>query len=84
MPLYEYKCQNCGQSFTNSSTIAERKKPCDAPCKECGETAVEQVLGFAGIADPVKLGRVKPPAGFNEVLRNIKKGNPGSTVKIRD
>ncbi len=84
MPLYDYKCQKCGHKVTKSSTIANRKQPCEAPCESCGETSVEQVLAFGGIADPVKLGRVKPPAGFNEVLRNIKNGNPGSTVNIRD
>lgn len=85
MPLYDYKCSQCGHSFTQSSTIANRKIPVESPCPECDKhDTISQVIGASNIGDPVRMGRIKPPAGFNEVLRNIKKGNKGSTINIRD
>jgi len=84
MPLYEYKCSECNDTFTVSSSIDDRKKVLDDPCKVCGNSGIIQKLSFGGIADPIRLGRIKPPDGFNEVLRNIKKGNAGSNINIRD
>lgn len=84
--LYDYKCSQCGHSFTKSSSIANRKIPVESPCPECGkDDTISQWIGAApAIGDPHRMGRIKPPDGFNEVLRNIKKGNKGSTIKIRD
>jgi len=85
MPLYDYKCSQCEHTFTKSSSIADRKIPVESPCPECGqEGTISQLIGAPGIGDPHRMGRIKPPSGFNEVLRNIKKGNPGSTINIRD
>jgi hypothetical protein len=33
------------------------------------------------MADPVRLGRVKVPDGFRDLLRTIHKGTPGSVIK---
>ena len=84
--LYSYRCKKCDHLFDKRLMMAERKQPESEPCPECGETGhVFQTLTSAPyFGDPVRMGRKKPAAGFNEVLRNIKKGNPGSTVKIHD
>ena len=42
---------------------------------------IEQLVhGFPGTVDPTRLGRVKPDDGFKDVLKHVKKGNPGSTI----
>lgn len=85
MPLYYYKCRECDHSFKEFLSMDDRKIPVNAPCPECKvEHSIFQELGYAGVVDPIRIGRKKPPSGFNEVLRNIKKGNPGSTVRIHD
>lgn len=33
------------------------------------------------IGDPVRLGFTKPPDSFNDLLKNIKKRNPGSNIE---
>lgn len=83
MPMYDYKCQSCGDQFKEMLSIADRKVPCESPCRNCGGE-VRQQLGFAAICDPIRMGITKPSAGFNEVLRTIKAGNPNSTVRVRD
>lgn len=85
MPIYDYKCSDCGHTFTQNLRIAERKQPIESPCPECEkEGNITQVIGGGAVVDPVRIGRIKPESGFNEVLRNIKKGNPGSNFNIRD
>ena len=54
-------------------------------CESCGDFKLKHViLKTGGFTDPVSLGRVKPSDGFNEVMRNIRDGNPNSTVRVRD
>jgi putative FmdB family regulatory protein len=42
MPIYEYKCQQCGSSFEQIRSIAERDK--DLLCPKCHSTRVERQL----------------------------------------
>ena len=32
MPIYEYKCENCGHEFEEMLHFSERDNPIDAPC----------------------------------------------------
>jgi len=34
------------------------------------------------MADPMRMGITKPDDGFKDLLKTIKKGNPGSTIKV--
>lgn len=44
MPLYEYKCRECG----TPTTLASRVENPDLPCRTCGEiTRHRRVFGFA-------------------------------------
>ena len=36
MPLYEYECQDCQDTFVDQLPIAERNAPCEAKCIKCG------------------------------------------------
>lgn len=86
MPLYDYKCETCGHIFEKNLKMVDRNKPTIEPCPKCGEVAVKPYMGNTApsLADPIRLGRQKPPSGFNEVLRNIQKISPGNTIKVRD
>lgn len=75
MPLYEYVCDSCGNVFDEFSSIANRALPTENPCPSCGESKVRQNLTATPLADPVRLGRIKAPEGFRDVLRNVKKNN---------
>ncbi len=42
MPIYEYKCKACGQSFEKLSSIAE--KDSGKVCPFCGKRASEKLI----------------------------------------
>jgi len=37
MPLYEYKCDNCGYEFEEIHSINDQNVPCDQYCPNCEE-----------------------------------------------
>ena len=84
--MYDYRCSKCEHQFTKFVKISTRDVPCGEECPECGEIGgvIQVILSAPPLSDPWRSGRKKPPDGFNEVLRTIKKSNPGSTINIRD
>lgn len=82
--IYEYQCTNCGKEWEENRKMDDRKIPTEGPCPQCGVVAVRQKISGGGIADPIRLGKIKPPSGFNEVLKNIKKISPGNSINVRD
>lgn len=47
MPIFEYKCQKCGETFESFSQRASAIKP--PVCPACGSTEAERVFSvFAG------------------------------------
>lgn len=76
MPTYEYKCDACGLLFEESHFIADRKKPTESPCPECGEKKVRQdVRTSPGAAVDSTL---KPSNAFRDTLKKINAGQPPS------
>ena len=47
MPVYEYKCQDCGTKTDVKASIEEKSKGLDVRCEACGSLNVRQI--FAGI-----------------------------------
>jgi putative FmdB family regulatory protein len=85
MPAYDYKCSECSEEWEQNYKMDDRNIPLGEPCPKCGATdCVTQKIGSGGIGDAIRMGLTKPPAGFNEVLRNISKVSPNNTMKIRD
>jgi putative FmdB family regulatory protein len=82
MPLYEYICNSCQHVFDEFSSIADRNLPTEKPCPSCGEMSVTQKVGVTPLADPVRLGRIKAPEGFRDVLRNVKKNTYGCKFNV--
>ena len=81
MPLYEYQCKACEHYFTSMQSIDNLAVPTRSPCPECGAQRVEKIItGAPGLADPVRLGRIRPDDGFKEVLKKIHENNPGSSI----
>lgn len=75
MPEYKFLNKKTNKEYLLFMKISER----DQYLKDNPD--VEQLVhGFPGLSDPVKLGRKKPDQGFREVLRKIKKQNPGSNM----
>lgn len=80
MPMYDYACPSCNHEFEKNVKIANYQEP--QPCPECGGMADRMAVKTApSLGDPVRLGLLKPPEGFREVLRNIHTRNHGSVLK---
>ena len=67
MPYYNYRCEECGHVFEEKRSYDDMMVPTTNTCPNC------QVLGkviyspaFSGLADPVKLGHIRPPNAFME------------------
>ena len=85
MPVYEYGCNECSHEFEEFKTMAEYDVPLSEPCPSCYKVGyISRLISGADICDPVSLGVKKVPAGYNEVIKNIKKSYPGNTIEVRE
>ncbi len=51
MPIYEYRCHNCGTQFEKMTTMA---KADETPCKQCGSDDTERLLSVFGVSSSQK------------------------------
>ena len=82
MPLYVYKCNNCGESFEESHSIANRKTPTETECDHCNKKELFISLQPLQVSDPISLGRVKPSDSFRTHLQEMKDAHPGNNINI--
>uniref|UniRef100_A0A7C4G9I2 Zinc ribbon domain-containing protein n=1 Tax=candidate division WOR-3 bacterium TaxID=2052148 RepID=A0A7C4G9I2_UNCW3 len=45
MPVYEFKCEDCGKKFDIVATLAEKESGLSPACPKCGGMRVRQVFG---------------------------------------
>ena len=46
MPLYEYKCEDCGNEFEEMLHFSERDNPINDPCPSCkGKVQLKMSMG---------------------------------------
>lgn len=81
MPVYDYKCKNCGHTFDKVLSISKRNQPESQPCPSCGKHEVGIAVGLSSIVSGVSL-KDKRPDGFREVLKNIKKAHPNGGMQV--
>ena len=74
----EYLFERDGKEWTQWMTISERTK-----FLEENPDVTQLVNGFPSDGDSVKLGRTKTDDSFNDLLKQIKKNNVGSTIQTR-
>ena len=61
MPLYEYRCQDCGAEFEELVSFSARD---DVVCEQCGSKNVERLVsGFASGSDSAGDSAVCAPSG---------------------
>ena len=81
MPLYDYKCTACENTWDEMQTIANRNKPAKKPCPKCGQKKVIKLDASIQVIDPVRLGITRPDNGFKEVISKVKKAHPRNTMR---
>jgi putative FmdB family regulatory protein len=50
MPVYEFKCEKCGDVFEVMGSFAEREK--EHTCPKCGSTEVKQAISLFSAPPP--------------------------------
>ena len=75
MPTYKFQNNETGEEFELFMSISER----DEFVKN-NPNLTQLVHGFPGMADPTRIGRVRPDDGFRDVLKEVKKRNRGSNI----
>ena len=76
MPTYLFENKETGETFEVSMKISERDD-----FLKSNPNLIQLVNGFPGIGDPIRLGRVKPDSQFTDLLKKVKRNNPGSTIR---
>lgn len=79
MPIYDYKCPSCSTEFEKTVKMANYQDAQD--CPQCSTPSGRFVNGAPGIGDPMRLGLMKPPEVFRDLLRRMDARTPGSTLK---
>lgn len=81
MPTYEYQCDSCQYKWEEYRLIDERDIPIENPCPECNDNKVSRCVASAGIHSGRGLGKVDN--GFKDIIKQIKKNNPGNCIQER-
>lgn len=83
MPTYDYKCKNCGNSFDKLLKIKERFAPENEACPSCGNVGdVILYVSSPKIVSEVGSLLSKTSDGWKDRLKQIKKNNIRSTIKV--
>lgn len=94
MPNYDFQCSKCDLLVTDVQLlVADRDNPVGAPCPTNDEPndgiaddriicdgMMERVI--AGPAIGYRIGGIKTPDAFKDVLRTIKKNHLRSTINV--
>lgn len=82
MPIYNYACYSCDNSFSESHSIAERNIPTQTPCANCGGEMYIKI-GAPGFISDSKSTLTRAGSEWNDVVSRIKKGS-GKDNSIHD
>ncbi len=75
LPTYTFKDTQTGEVFDKLMKISEREEYLKS------NPHIESVISAPNLVDPIRLGGLRPPSGFKEVLKNIHERSPGSQLK---
>lgn len=78
MPTYTFRNKKTGKTREEFMSISE------ADAYEKANPHIERMCGAPGIADPWRLGRIKPDGGFRDLLRAVRKKHRGSNINTFD
>jgi putative FmdB family regulatory protein len=82
MPIYDFKCRACENTFESFKRISTREEPLSEACPSCGQLGyIELLLSAPAIIDPRKLGgRLPVNTKLQEKLQQIHAGTHGSRL----
>ena len=78
MPLYSYKCSDCGYEWDEFRTISERNEPINHPCSRCGKNNIIRCITSSSYMDSGVMNGDKnmEKSGVLSELNRIKEHHP--------
>lgn len=70
MPVYTFKDINTNDQFTTVMSMSEREEYLKA-----NPHIQQQIIAAPALGDSIRMGMVKPPESFRDILREVKKKN---------
>lgn len=66
MPLYEFRCKDCGRTFTLAYASVEAMESADPRCPACGSAALSQLITGVSVitSEERRMERMADPARF--------------------
>jgi putative FmdB family regulatory protein len=81
MPIYDYRCNDCGSDSREIRKIAERNGP--STCSSCGGSHVYIKVGAPALMTNGTGGILsKTDDGWKDTLKTIKKNNPLGNIDV--
>lgn len=86
MPIYDYHCSTCNETWEDVHTIADRKLPETVPCPKCNaqDTVSQSIVNTnLGMSYSIEAGRAMKTlhrSAFQDKLSQIHANTPGSNL----
>ncbi|MDA8752488.1 hypothetical protein N9M52_00610 [bacterium] len=77
MPIYQYKNEETGEISDHMMSISTMEQ------FDIDNPHMKKIIHAPAIGDSARLGIKKHDSGFNDLLKDIKKKNAGSTIRDR-
>ena len=79
MPMYDYICNECKETWEDNLSMANSEKPCGDKCPHCGKSGCvkKAVAGFPGVNVDTTLTADKVTGGrWSEIMGKINNDLP--------
>jgi putative FmdB family regulatory protein len=82
MPIYEYRCQDCGR--VSSFLILNSQEPFVPVCRQCGGRVLERILSrvHVRLSEETRLERLADPSQWSGLDENDPKGMARALKKM--
>ena len=77
MPIYQYKNEETGEVSDKFMSISDMEQ------FEIDNPHMKKMIQPVAFGDSMRMGVRKTDDSFNDLMKNIKKNNAGSTIKTR-
>lgn len=81
MPTYDYTCEECGHNFEEfMQGFANRDKPTEEPCPECGKVAVKREWSKPSIIEYEPYSTKRMDQGWQDTLAKVAEKHPAHNM----
>ena len=82
MPTYQYKCNECDNTFEEVHRIADRNIPVDKLSEICGQGNIELVPQLLTTISMRGSWRQHTSDGWKDRMKEIARNNPGHSLDV--